>query len=304
VYDPSTSTWASAGTMADGRSFQTATLLDDGQVLLAGGFDYDAETTLASAELYDSSVPPTTQERDPEVQFDGWVGFVDPSAGGGLYRASKKAKDTVRVTFSGTSVRWWYLTGPDRGMAAVLLDGVNMGTFDLYSPTSGENYANFGGLANTSHAIVVKVLGTKNPASTDTWVTVDFFWPAFPLRKTEETSPAVKLGSWAGQIETNASGGAYRIGSTSGAQATFPFTGTAVDWVTATGPKYGEAQVIIDGVSQGTVDLYSPAVQWRVHESYAGLSAGPHTIVIKVLGTKNPSSKNTGVVVDAFVLPA
>ncbi len=298
VYDPGSNSWSSAGMMADGPSYQTATLLGTGQVLLAGGFDYDIETTLASAERYDPAAPPTTEERDPAVQFDGWVGFVDPSSIGGMYRASKKAKDTARFTFTGTLVQWWYKTGPDEGMAEVLIDGVSQGTFDLYHSSPGGDYANFAGLADTSHAIVVKALGTKNAASTGTWVTVDAFWPKF--WKTEEFSPAVKLGNWAGQVDINASGGAYRISSTAGSLATFPFTGTSVDWVTATGPKYGQAEVTIDGASMETVDLYSPTTQWRVHESYSGLSPGPHTIVVKVLGTKNPSSKGTGVVVDAF----
>ncbi len=83
---------------------------------------------------------------------------------------------------------------------------------------------------------------------------------------------------------------------------TFPFSGTGIDWVTATGPGYGQAQVTIDGVSKGTVDLYQPSVQWQVLESYSGLSSGSHTIVVKVLGKKNASSTGTGVVVDAFIV--
>jgi N-acetylneuraminic acid mutarotase len=302
VYDPATNTWSSAGYMAQPRIYQTATLLENGQVLVAGGSNPIGHV-VATAERYDPSAPPTTEERDPAVQFDGWVGFIDPSADFGAYRASRTAHDTARFTFSGTSVTWFSFSGPNRGMASVTIDGVSKGTFDLYTSYPSGFTPFFEGLANTSHAIVIKVLGTKNPASTDTWVPVDTFQtyqPGFTI--TQESSPAVKLGSWAGQVEDNASGGAYRISTTKGSHVTFPFTGTSVDWVTATGPKYGQAQVTIDGVSQGTVDLYSPTVQWQVHESYSGLSSGPHTIVVKVLGTKNPNSKGTGVVLDAFVV--
>ena len=45
-------TWEETGSLATGRSDHTATLLPDGQVLVAGGVDSDL-LTLASAELYD-----------------------------------------------------------------------------------------------------------------------------------------------------------------------------------------------------------------------------------------------------------
>lgn len=48
LYDPNTGMWSETGSMAVGRSDFTATLLDDGRVLVAGGGD-------RSAELYDPS---------------------------------------------------------------------------------------------------------------------------------------------------------------------------------------------------------------------------------------------------------
>lgn len=51
LYHPATGTWTLTGSMQVGRASQTATLLPDGEVLVAGGSDGDA--SLASAELYD-----------------------------------------------------------------------------------------------------------------------------------------------------------------------------------------------------------------------------------------------------------
>jgi hypothetical protein len=59
-YDPATNTWTATGSMITGRESQTATLLPDGQVLMAGGTLFDHPSTghpgvlqfLASAELY------------------------------------------------------------------------------------------------------------------------------------------------------------------------------------------------------------------------------------------------------------
>ncbi len=57
LYDPATGLWISTGSLGDGREFHTATLLPDGQVLAAGGWDGSA--VLSSAELYNPSPPPT-----------------------------------------------------------------------------------------------------------------------------------------------------------------------------------------------------------------------------------------------------
>ena len=54
LYDPSTGAFTAAGAMTTGRDGQTATLLPDGTVLMAGGYLYGpGDVTLASTELYD-----------------------------------------------------------------------------------------------------------------------------------------------------------------------------------------------------------------------------------------------------------
>ena len=54
LYDPATNTWTVAASMNNARQGATATLLNNGQVLVAGG--NIASMTLSSTELYD----PTT----------------------------------------------------------------------------------------------------------------------------------------------------------------------------------------------------------------------------------------------------
>ena len=53
LYDQGSGTWTATGSMATGRRGQTATLLPDGKVLVAGGEGLSPELGLASAELYD-----------------------------------------------------------------------------------------------------------------------------------------------------------------------------------------------------------------------------------------------------------
>ena len=52
IYNPTTGSFASAGTMTDARTFFTATLLGNGKVLLAGGGDQNSNS-VNTAELYD-----------------------------------------------------------------------------------------------------------------------------------------------------------------------------------------------------------------------------------------------------------
>jgi hypothetical protein len=53
VYDPLLGVWLPTGTMTARRTSHTATLLADGRVLVAGGYDWRADTQVASAEMYD-----------------------------------------------------------------------------------------------------------------------------------------------------------------------------------------------------------------------------------------------------------
>jgi N-acetylneuraminic acid mutarotase len=54
LYNPASGTWTTTGSLNTGRIYQTASLLADGQVLVAGGegFAKHKSTILASAELY------------------------------------------------------------------------------------------------------------------------------------------------------------------------------------------------------------------------------------------------------------
>jgi hypothetical protein len=52
IYDLATGRWSPTGSMSRPRQNHTATLLSDGKVLVAGGWDDDEQTS--TAEVYDS----------------------------------------------------------------------------------------------------------------------------------------------------------------------------------------------------------------------------------------------------------
>jgi hypothetical protein len=266
----------------------------------AVGYHFNGSLS-ANQTLTEHYAATTVQESSPAVSFDSWVGVIDTGASGGTYRSSGTKGATASFRFSGTGVTWITRKGPDQGIATVTLDGVSKGTFDLYGATAQDQvFESFSGLTSVTHKIVINVTGTKNTASTGTGVAVDAF--VVGSTTTQDSSPKVRYDTWAGATSASASGGTYRVSGTANATCGLTFSGTTVEWITATGPAYGEAEVIIDGVNKGTVDLYSPSVHWQVAETYPGLASGSHTIVVKVLGIKNSSSTGTKVVVDAFVI--
>lgn len=118
---------------------------------------------------------------------------------------------------------------------------------------------------------------------------------------TENTSSAIQYTTaWNTVSDSNASDGRYRVSDTTNATSTYQFTGDSVAWVTAKGPSYGEAEVFIDELSKGVVDLYNSTQSWNQRLDYTGLGSGNHIITIKVLGQKNASSTGESVVVDSF----
>lgn len=239
-----------------------------------------------------------TEESAPTVEYNGWRGVTDPAANGGAYRSSSVTGGTAAHTFTGTSLTWLTRRGPGQGIASVTIDGVSKGNVDLYASTTGSLQKSFTGLAATRHKVVIKVTGTRNAASTGTAVSVDGF--TVGTATVQESAKAVTYNTWVGASSTSASGGQYRVSGSAQASAVFRFTGTEVTWITATGPGWGRARVVLDGVDKGVVDLYATTASWQTARTYGGLAAGAHTLTISPLGTKDAAATSTKVPIDAF----
>jgi len=108
-------------------------------------------------------------------------------------------------------------------------------------------------------------------------------------------------GAWYPNNGASNSGGSAVLAMDAGAQATFRFTGTGVQWIGLQDPWSGRAEVYLDGQRQGTIDTYSPGTQAQaVLYSLSGLPDAAHTLKIVVTGTRNASSGGSWVWVDAF----
>jgi hypothetical protein len=289
------------GTQGNNDSHASAVDADGGLVAFASrSSNLVSGDTNAAWDAFVRDRPSTTLEDvDHRIQYDNWKGTINAGAGGGSFRSTNLAGQNASFSFNGTSVTWVTRLGPGQGKARVLIDNVSKGVFDQYLAGNQWNAQRpFSGLPDGAHTIVVKALGARNPLASNTTVVVDAFIVAGVT--TQDASPDVSYGAWQGVRDTDASAGSYYRANSLGAAARLTFTGGTIDWITRKGPDCGKAEVFIDNVDKGPRNLYSATEQWQVAISFGGLSAGTHTIEVRVLGTKNTLSTGTWVALDAF----
>jgi hypothetical protein len=146
----------------------------------------------------------------------------------------------------------------------------------------------------------LRLRATDTAGNTSTFVTT----PRARLVRAQETSTTVSYsgGGWKRVSLSGASGGYVRRSLTGGSRATYSFGGTSVAFVSTLGPNRGIAELWLDGSPVGTFDLYAPTLQ-KARVIWAdGLSAGSHTLQMRVTGTKNPAATKPRVDVDAFLV--
>jgi hypothetical protein len=326
AYDGDTGDVQWATTYTDNVGWALAASPDGSSVYLAGTFTASSSTSSAAAgqqrlagsgsssscsgtqcgystARYNTGPGPGTfQDPEPSVRYNGWRNFFAETAIGSAYRASHVRGDTASFTTrKATSVTWLTHRGPNQGKARVTIDGHRLGTFNLYNRTPSAHSVTFQGLARRAHTVKVRVLGRKGASSRGTWVAVDGFRTTVRGSVTHESSAQIHYGSWTGVSSPAASGGSYRTSGSPSARMSLDFTGRTIKWITATGPSYGRARVVIDGKAH-RVDLYRRTRHWRAAISFTGLSRGTHHIMVRPLGSKNRSSSSKNVVVDAFVV--
>src|SRR5207247_8542006 len=89
LFDPTSGTWTSTGTLSVGREASAAALLPDGRVLLAGGMSAYPFPSLASAELYD---PATATWSATGSMADQRTWTADAASAEGLWAVPADAK--------------------------------------------------------------------------------------------------------------------------------------------------------------------------------------------------------------------
>ena len=118
------------------------------------------------------------------------------------------------------------------------------------------------------------------------------------LTRTEQTSPTITYtGTWTLVGNSRASGGSYYRADDPSETAVFTYTGAWLNLGFFAGPASGRAEVFIDGLSQGVLDLYRHD-ETPLSFVYSGFVTGTHTLSVTVLGTNNAFATNDRVQLD------
>jgi hypothetical protein len=110
-------------------------------------------------------------------------------------------------------------------------------------------------------------------------------------------------GTWNTQAVAGAYGGSVRFNSLATDKAQLKTNGVGFQVVSTMGPDRGRADVWIDNVRAGTVDLYSATQQTGVVVfKSAVLANATHQVELRPLGQRNTASTSNRVDIDAFIV--
>jgi hypothetical protein len=256
--------------------------------------DPSGNATVPAAASFRGSL--VEQETSVRARYQ-WRTVTTSSAWGGSYTTEHSTGAAASFSFTGTSVKWYTVLGPNQGLASVSIDGTSKGTFDNHrSAYYYGAYRSFAGLSAGSHVMVITVKGAKgSPNGTGTFVSVD----AMKVGTSAVLKTPPVTYKWRTALWSGASGGRYAYSDQAGAFVSFTFRGTGIDWYAVFGSYSGKAAVYIDGSLKTTVDLYrSTNVDAKV--TFSHLTDALHTVKILVLGTKQTASKGSIVSVDKW----
>ena len=119
----------------------------------------------------------------------------------------------------------------------------------------------------------------------------------------DSSSSVTYAGSWGVWSNPGNSGGTAHYSAQTGASATLFFTGPYVGVTYLKDFNGGIVTISIDGAVVDQLDTYG-AVQTFHQQKYYAVADGPHSIAVRVSGSKNPTSAYTWITFDAFVAQA
>ena len=123
------------------------------------------------------SLPGVIDDSSAQLCWAGdWQSQRFPETSDGTITFTNQAGATVMVAFEGSGLRYVYTMAYNRGKAELIVDGGSPRVIDLYSrDVKWQASTVVDGLAPGRHTAIVRVLGKRNPAATDSIVDVDAF---------------------------------------------------------------------------------------------------------------------------------
>lgn len=228
-----------------------------------------------------------------------WQSVKSSSAFGGSFVREHLRGAAAAWGFTGTSVTWWTVKGPNQGKAQIYVDGTLKSTVNNYAAATKYHVARtVSGLSAARHTVRIVVLQVKGAtAGKGTFVAVD----AFTVGKTLTGSPVLGT-SWRRPASSHYSAGRAIVADLARESFTVSFRGVGVTWFTQRGPTQGKAQIWLDGVLKKTIDNYAASNTYGVARSLTKLADKVHTLKIVVLGQHRTGGHGNNVTVDRIAV--
>lgn len=269
---------------------------------LKNSFSSNDTILLDYIDVWDGTMLPsgTFEQDDARVALsDNWTTATNAIASGGSYLRNG---ETAWFAFTDDSITLQTIADGNGETIKISIDGVFKGYYNLDSFDVVTRTFSFENLGIGPHILEVRAYRSEP--------TIDaFFVPAISpeipptigdFHRYEENDPTILYNgfpytstktSWNISAEWITSRGYIASSQTTADNATLTFTGTTVAVGFMTSNDSGQAELFIDGISQGVLDLYSRSDDVKSFY-YRGLNAGTHTLTLNVLGSKHPNSSN------------
>lgn len=233
------------------------------------------------------------QENSPVVD-QKWSSVPNAASYGRSYYSTDLIGASAEFSFEGTRIVWYSPKNRSQGKSTVFIDGINRGTFDLYSEESRARASRRFDVPEGEHTLRLLSRGKGNGGSQSS---IDAFKVVDGGTSKLFKKPDVEF-RWDAVSASAAAKGKFVWERSAGARFLIPFAGKGVAWYTVRGPMMGQAAVYIDGVLVKKVDNYASNLGYGVARTFRGLTPGRHTLEIRVLGTSRPNAKASFIAVD------
>jgi len=214
---------------------------------------------------------------------------------------------STTFTFTGSEVAIHGVNDVDQGISGFAIDGGQPTYVDDYSPTRIPQAIlwSASGLSGGTHTVTITSTGTKNTASSNITVALDYAVVSANNATTDDTATSGTDSFSYGANWGTATGvsdlydGTAHWSNTAAATTTFTFSGTGAVIYGVKDVDQGISTFSVDGGGVTTVDDHSPSrAAGAALFSVSGLAAGTHAIKVIATGTKDSSSTNVTVTLD------
>jgi hypothetical protein len=231
------------------------------------------------------------------IIYNNWRNRKDAAGGymGDAYISSQGGQFTMAIPKGATKITFTSYRGPDQGNMEFLVDGVSVKNVSLYSATVVKNYLVVVNIPAGGKKLTVVALGTKNAASTDTWVRLD----AYQFSNGKKIDADLDLALWNRINEAAGADNYDRQTNRVGSIFETTIIGQRLIWETYRGPDAGTVEVYKDGVLIQTIDLYNATAIWHQMYTFGPYPYGTYNFKFVVVA-KNPLSSNSIVIVDSL----